>query len=207
MNTAIENTQTTKQSAKVAKPAKAKAQDSATLEKQVETLTAQVATLESQLAAKQGEERQPVSTGELLDAIAKLQAMNKADVSKLQVSLRSVLGFVPELTKVQKKELWQPAKKAIERAHSAWTKENAGTIIAHARRAIKNPQAIMASRLTKRKKDGKVTGFRLAGKNLAPKLATKGKGKNGAKPSQVAGKVSPKGTAHAQAASKPAGVS
>ncbi len=159
----------------------------------VADLTKRVRELESQLAPTV---KKPVSDAELAKAFSALQGANKEKPETLNLSLSSVLGFVPLLTDPQK-SAWKAVKDPIQSAYVAKCKRESGEAIALARRAIANPKAFYGQKIRRRKSDGQATSFSMRGRGFAKpaKGKAKGKGKNGAKPAQIAAKMPAAGNA------------
>ncbi len=148
-------------------------------EKTIADLSARIVVLEAN--QKEATEKKPATDDQIDKAIKALQGKNRADVSKLNLSLSKELGFNPELTKAQK-AAWKPAKAEMEKAYSAYWKGHSAEVIGHLRRAVRNPKAVMGGRIATRKTDNAVTSVSLRAKGLAKPLKVKGKGKGAAKP-------------------------
>jgi hypothetical protein len=159
-------------------------------EQRIAALEAEVIKLR---ANQKTDEKKPVDDAALDKAIVVLESKNKADVSKLDLSLSKQLGFTPLFSAIQKKD-WQKRRDAMRAAHSAYWKANAGIAIAHLRRATRSKTALMGGAI-KNNKEGKVNSVVLRANKLAPKVAAKGKGANAAKPAQIAAKVPKAGNA------------
>lgn len=166
-------------------------------DQQIAALNARIVVLEAN--QKPVSEKKPVSDEELSKAVEALQAFNagqlKTDSPKLNLSLSGKLGFVPMLSLPQK-GAWAKVRDAMRRAHSLAWKAKAAVVTAHLRRAVRTETALMRGSIVKRKTDGVVTAVSLGASKLAKPLVRKGKGKNGAKPAQVAAKVAVPGNAN-----------
>lgn len=131
----------------------------------------------------------PVSDELLAKTIAQLQGINSASLAtaspKLDLSLAARLGFRPDFTATQK-PVWAKARDDMRKAFSAAWKDKSGIVIAHLRRAARNPVALMGGGIKTRKTDNAVTAVSLRANKLAKPLKVKGKGKGAAKPSQIA---------------------
>jgi hypothetical protein len=128
-------------------------------------------------------------------AIRVLEAKNKADLSKLDLSLAKQLGFVPLFSAAQKAD-WKARRDAMTHAYSSFWRKMGPEVISHFRRGLRNPAAMLGGKIVTRKSDGAVNDVRFRASKLAKPLKAKGKGKGAAKPSQVAGKVSVPGNAN-----------
>lgn len=172
-------------------------------EKLIAKLSARVQELETVLASAEPEpEKKPVSDAELLEAFAKLETEAKADLASGNpratpaLSLLKVFGFIPVLTKDQKRELKQ-VKSALAKAYSDFHRTRLAEAKALFSEVSRNPSALVSTVIRKRK-DSTVSRASLAVSEPAKAKAKKETGKP---------KVSPKGLPKAGNASQPAVVS
>jgi hypothetical protein len=165
-------------------------------EQTIAGLQARVVVLEAN--QKPAVDKRPVSDADLGKAIATLRGKNAASLKgaspKLDLSLSGQLGFVPILTDAQRR-VWHPARDEMRHAHSQVWKAKSAEVMGHLRRAARNPRALMSGGIVTRKSDNAVNAVSLRATKLAKPIKTKGKGKNAAKPAQVAGKVPTPGNA------------
>lgn len=156
-------------------------------------------------SGKTEEAKLPVTDDDLNSAIERLEKKNRASIAQAQgggkyaspsldLSLKEQLGFLPDLKADQKKN-WSKRRDEMRRQFSAFWKERASIVGALVRQAAKTPNALVRGKINQRKKDNAITGFSFGATKLAKPMKRSGKGKNAAKPAQVAAHVPVAGNA------------
>lgn len=194
----------------VAKPARArKAKPAVSAQAEIAKLDAQaVANMAAELIALRakvdaqgnGMEKREASDEEIAQAVSKLEAAGKSDLASANpkaspvLSLASVLGFIPKLTKEQRK-VWEPVRDSLRKSYSDLHRGLLAKRKAIFNRVSRKPDSLVST-VARARKDG--THARVSLSVSEP--AKPRRRKADAKPAQVAAKVPAAGNAHPPAA-------
>lgn len=169
----------------------------------VSKLTQELAAAQARLLVLENAGKLPkkaASDAEFFGAIAKLQTDAKSDLdsgnpkARPALNLSSVLGFIPNPMTKEQREAWKAAKSAMEKAHSNAHRQLLPQRRKTLEKVLRNP-ASLAQTVAKVRKDG--THSRVSISASEPRKAQRksGRGKNAAKPAQVAAHVPVAGNA------------